>query len=100
VGGIVRVELGSLAEGWPLVEPPAGRFDLITANLGAAAFNHLAEDLLDALAPEGVLIAGGVIADLETWAREGLARAGGIVVDVARVEEWNALMVVRPALPA
>ena len=98
VGGIVRVELGSLAEGWPLVEPPAGRFDMITANLGAAAFDHLASEFLDALTPRGVLIAGGVINDLETWAREGLARAGGVVVDSLRAEEWRALVVARPGV--
>ncbi len=98
VGSIVRVELGSLAEGWPLVRPPAGRFDVITANLGAAAFDHLASEFLDALAPRGVLIAGGVINELETWAREGLARAGGVVVDSLRAEEWRALVVARPGV--
>ena len=99
VGDIVRAAQGSLGEAWPFSEPPAGRYDLVLANLSARIVRELARPLVEALRPDGVALVSGVIEEQGAACRAALAAAGGGVV-ASRAEEGWLLLATVPARAA
>ena len=49
-------------------------FDVVVANIIAGAIIEMAQPLVDALAPDGLLIASGIIGEREQQTREALER--------------------------
>ena len=92
---IVRVAKGSLGEAWPFAEPPSGRYDIVLANLNSRLVQSMATELIDALAPGGMLIASGVIEEQEPACRQAIEAGGGRVDDVSRRDGWVAFVVRR-----
>ncbi|MCH8994169.1 MAG: 50S ribosomal protein L11 methyltransferase [Chloroflexi bacterium] len=93
VQGLVRVGRGSLGEAWPFPEPPAGRYDLVLANLSSRIVQELARPLLAALRPDGVALVSGLIEEQEAACRGALTNAGGHVVDSRSEGDWRLLVV-------
>jgi len=67
-------------------------YDLIIANIIARVIAQLAPSLRAALAPDGRLIASGIIREREGEVVEALAAAGLIVVQRLAQDEWVALL--------
>lgn len=82
----IRVLHGSLGQ----VEP-AG-FDLVLANIIASVIIDLAQGLRGALAPEGVLVASGIVADREEAVMDSLVRAGLKVEETMAEGDWRAMV--------
>jgi ribosomal protein L11 methyltransferase len=97
VDGVVQVAEGSLGEAWPFAAPAVGRYDLVLANLSSRLVQELAALLVDALAPGGVALVSGLIAEHEPACRAPLERAGARVTESRSDGEWR-LLVVEPAL--
>ncbi|MBI4198319.1 MAG: 50S ribosomal protein L11 methyltransferase [Chloroflexi bacterium] len=87
VAGRVTAYSGSLPH--PMVK--AGSFDLALANITAHAIAMLAGPITQALAPEGLLIATGIIAERETEARDALQQVLSIV-ERRQDGEWVLLL--------
>jgi ribosomal protein L11 methyltransferase len=68
------------------------RFDLIVANIIARVLAALAVDMTSALAPGGVLIASGIIAEREAEVVEAFAAAGLTPVERRQESDWVALV--------
>ncbi len=96
--GRVEVEEGSLPsvgqdpfgrnrEGWP-----EGGFDIVVANITADVLAELSAQLSQAVAPGGVLIGSGVIADRFSLAVNALTGAGMRLVDAVSEEDWRAII--------
>jgi ribosomal protein L11 methyltransferase len=91
VSEIVHVTLGSIA---PWDEPiQAG---LIVANILAETIAQLAPSFARHLAPNGCLIASGILADKADLANDALRAAGLEIVETLREEDWLVL-VAKPA---
>jgi len=88
VGGIVSVAEGSA--------PPAGAFDIVAANILADVILGMAPALRDALTPNGLLIASGIIDSRAEDVRRGLEAAGLIVEETTVEGEWAAILARRP----
>ena len=92
----VRVLEGSLGTGWPAAwGNPAGRYDLVLANISSAVVLELLPSAAAALRPGGRLIASGFMAD-RAGEIAAAARAAGFTG--SRVEqdgEWCALVAER-----
>lgn len=97
--GRVEVEEGSLPsagqdpfgrdkEGWP-----EGGFDIVVANITADVLAELSVQLSRAVAPGGVLIGSGIIADRFSLAVDALTAAGMRLVDAVSEEDWRAVIV-------
>ena len=95
VGGTVQVGFGTLGKRWPFPEAPAGRFDLILANTSAATINLLGRELLDALTPRGILVAGGIIQSRAESVQQTLGQIDGRIVEILSDGEWRTLLVMR-----
>jgi ribosomal protein L11 methyltransferase len=68
------------------------RFDLIVANIIARVLAGLAVDMAGALAPGGMLIASGIIAEREAEVVEAFATAGLTPVERRQEGDWVALV--------
>ncbi len=87
--GRVDVIAGSLDD------VPSGNFDLIFANINAGTIIRLASELRARLRADGVMLAGGVIAEREPEVRTALEAAGLAVEEVQTEGEWRTLVVRR-----
>ena len=76
----------------PATPPPSGPFDLIVANIIATVLVALAEDLAAALAPDGLLISSGIIAEREDEVALAYAAAGLERVARRQESDWVALV--------
>ncbi|MFH0751946.1 MAG: 50S ribosomal protein L11 methyltransferase, partial [Chloroflexota bacterium] len=85
----LRAWRGSLPSG-------AGPFDLVAANLIAAALVELAADLTAELRPGGRLLASGIFVDREGDVRAAFAGAGLRVLRREAEGDWVALEAQRP----
>lgn len=85
LGGTISVEEGTL-------RPGLGPFDLILANLLARTLRELAGLLADALAPGGLLIGSGVLAEQRAEVERALEAAGLQLLASPRQEEWVVLL--------
>ncbi len=85
----VRVARGSLAQA-------IGRFDLIVVNILAQVIVEMTDrGLARRLAPEGVLIAAGLLAGQEEEVRAAFERAGLALIGRRVIEDWVALEAAR-----
>jgi ribosomal protein L11 methyltransferase len=104
LAGVVHVALGTVGgQGELMVKghsPPLHlgvdrrrpAFDLIVANLTAAIIARLARGLVAALGPEGRLITGGIIDELEDKARTALDAAGFALTQRLEASGWVTLV--------
>jgi ribosomal protein L11 methyltransferase len=76
------------------IEPP---FDLIVANILARVLAALADDLIEALIPGGILLSSGIIADRENEVLLAYAAAGLELIERRQEGDWVALAHRRPA---
>jgi ribosomal protein L11 methyltransferase len=76
---------------------PAGGFELIVANILARILATLAHDMAAALAPGGVLISSGIIAEREDEVALAYAAAGLERVERRQEGDWVALVHRRPS---
>jgi len=85
----VRVARGSLAQA-------VGRFDVVAVNILARVLVEMAEGgLARRLAPEGRLIAAGLLVGQENEVRDAFERAGLTVIGRRQMEDWVALEATR-----
>lgn len=71
----------------------AGRsFDVVVANLTAEVIVELAEDLVDCLAGNGLLILSGILTEFEVDVERALSTFGFSVIDRREAGEWCALV--------
>lgn len=91
----VRAKLGSLGEAWPFIEPPAGRYDLVLANLSARIVRELAGDLLRALNANGAALVSGIVAEQEESCVDALLGAGARALERRADGDWRLLVVRR-----
>lgn len=81
----VRVIEGSL-------EQIAGQFDLLLVNILAQVIIEMAgRGLAERLAPDGLLVAAGLLAEQEREVTEALARAGLEITGRRQIEDWVGL---------
>ena len=85
VGTIVR------ASDDPPGDLDAARFDLVVANIGAGVLRSMAVDLVALLAPDGVLVLSGVLAEQAADVVEALGAAGADVIATADEDGWVVL---------
>ncbi|MBI2846731.1 MAG: 50S ribosomal protein L11 methyltransferase [Chloroflexi bacterium] len=88
---IVVVKMGTLGSHKDIPE----RFDLILANITAKVISELAQPLVRALAPSGVLIAGGIIAERLEGVVQTLNESGAAVMEVLQDGDWRTLLAMR-----
>ncbi len=74
---------------------PAGKFDVVVANIIAATIIDLAPALVGALAADGRLVASGIIAAREPEVCAALVGAGARIVDVRAMGDWRCVEAVR-----
>ena len=82
----VRVLRGSIPR------PGLSDFDLVLANISAKVLTALAAPLAQILAPDGLLIASGVLEEQSESVAEALREAGLVVHDVQALEDWAVLL--------
>jgi ribosomal protein L11 methyltransferase len=82
----VAVRLGSIEEA------SDERYDLVVANIIARVIADLAPALVAALAPGGILIAGGIIEERLPLAEDALRAAGLAEIDQVRDGDWVTLV--------
>lgn len=70
----------------------AGPWDVVVANISAQALLDLSEDLWRVLAPGGVLVPSGILAERWPEVRAGL---GGTVVEVHDIDGWVTAVLTR-----
>jgi ribosomal protein L11 methyltransferase len=79
--------------------PPAGRFDLVVANILADVIKDMTPALFAALRPGGRLIASGIIDTRAADVADHLAKGGFVDLTTTREGEWAAIEVTRPFSP-
>jgi ribosomal protein L11 methyltransferase len=85
VAGRVQVLEGSLAQA-------EGTFDLVLVNILAKVIVEMAsQGLCERLAPDGVLVVAGLVADQEDEVSGALQRAGLVVVGRRQIDDWVSL---------
>ena len=89
VAGTVEVEPGSV----PDVLAPAGGFDVVVANISAKVLIDLAAPLLECLAPAGVAIGSGMMAERQQEVIDAFREAGAGIREVITAGDWVALVV-------
>ena len=82
----VRVLRGSIPR------PGVSGFDLVLANISAKVLTELAAPLAQTLAPDGRLIASGVLEEQSASVAEAFRGAGLQVHDVLTLEDWAVLV--------
>ena len=81
-----------LAQGsLPHPQAPAAAFDLALANISARGVRERAADLRNALRPDGVLIASGIIQEQHQETEQALRQAGFACIEVWPKEDWITL---------
>ena len=95
VSDSVRTMHGSLGKAWPFPQPPAGRYDLVLANLSARIVRELAGDLLAALNEDGTALVSGIVAEQEESCVDALLKAGARVLEQRTDGDWRLLIVRR-----
>ncbi len=91
----VRIDEGSLVDAWPFPQPPAGRYDLVLANLSSRLVRELAPPLIEALRPDGVALVSGMVEEQEAACRAALEAAGGHIADARADGAWRLFVVTR-----
>jgi ribosomal protein L11 methyltransferase len=94
VGGIVRIERGSVGDEGPF----QGEYDLVVANIIARILIELAPGLAKAARAGGTLILGGIIDVKETAVCDAFDEAGLTLVRREEREDWVSLVLRKPAL--
>lgn len=89
LGERIQVLHGSLER---LPADAMGGFDLVLANITASVLVDLARGLRDALAPGGLLVASGIIAEREEQLRLALEGAGVVLEETASEGDWRAMV--------
>ena len=89
---IVRAAEGSLGEAWPFGEPPAGRYDVVVANISARVIQELAVPIVASLRPGGVALVSGIIGERENACCRALTEAGGRVIERRAEGDWRLLV--------
>jgi len=69
-----------------------GQFDLVLANIIARVIGSLAPYLAQVLAPDGMLITGGIIEDRRHEAEQPLLAAGLKLIDQVMIDDWVTLI--------
>ncbi|HZQ38877.1 MAG TPA: 50S ribosomal protein L11 methyltransferase [Dehalococcoidia bacterium] len=92
----LRAAEGSLDERWPFGPSPERAFDLVLANIHAAAAIALAPNLFSALQPGGTLIASGIIAERLEAVLAALSLAGFNAAEVRTAGDWRTVIAPRP----
>ena len=82
----VRIMRGSIPQ------PGVSGFDLVLANISAKVLTALAAPLAQTLAPDGLLIASGVLEEQGASVAEAFRGAGLQVHDVRALEDWAVLL--------
>jgi ribosomal protein L11 methyltransferase len=72
--------------------PPPGAFGIVVANILADVILSMAPALRDALRPDGLLIASGIIDTRADDVRRGLTAAGLLVTETRAEGEWAAIL--------
>lgn len=72
----------------PVDELERGAFDVVVANIGAAALRSMAPELVVRLATDGVLVLSGVLDDQFAEVRAAFARVGCTVVGSTSEDGW------------
>ena len=86
----IKVVLGVLDE--EAAGRMAGQYDLVLANIIAQVIGSLAPQLAQVLAPNGLLIASGIIEARREDAEAPLLAAGLELVESLMIEDWLALV--------
>jgi len=94
-GVTLRVAQGSLGPAWPFESPPSPAYDVVVANIIARAIVDMAADLAGSLAPNGRLIASGIIAEREAEVVCALEAQDLRVESVRAMGEWRCIEAVR-----
>ena len=98
VAGRISAARGSLGADWPLAAPPDRAFDLVLANIHAAAVASLAPAIAAALrGPGATLIGSGIVAERLPLVLDALAAAGFATPEVRAAGDWRT--VIAPLLP-
>jgi ribosomal protein L11 methyltransferase len=86
----VNVVLGVLDE----VEAArlSGQYDLVLANIIARVIGSIASNLAQVLAPDGILITGGIIEDRRHEAEMPLLATGLKLIDQVMIDDWVTLV--------
>ncbi len=96
--------LGTVALGQRDITAPsidlAGRFTLVLANLTGALLTRIASALVAVLAPDGRILASGLLGPERDAVVEAFERAGGQPLDEAEEEGWGAVVVAWRSGPA
>lgn len=95
VSDSVHTMHGSLGRAWPFAQLPAGRYDLVLANLSARIVRELAGDLLAALNEDGIALVSGIVAEQEESCVDALLKAGARVLEQRTDGDWRLLIVRR-----
>lgn len=69
-----------------------GQFDLVLANIIARVIGSIAPQLARAMAPRGLLIAGGIIEERKHEAERPLLAAGLTLVEQQMIDDWVTLV--------
>ncbi len=88
------VAVGSL----PHEFAPEGGFDIAVANISANVVIKLADELVRSLAPDGLLVASGVLDERSDEVEAAILRAGGRITAKGLSADWVALEVRRGTL--
>ena len=75
-----------------LSDQAEGRYDIITANIVAAAILSLAPDLPSLMGPDTLFIASGIIDQKKDEVIAGLQKVGLQVVDVREKRGWECIL--------
>jgi ribosomal protein L11 methyltransferase len=86
----VNVVLGVLDE--VEVARLSGQYDLVLANIIARIIGSIASNLAQVLAPDGILIAGGIIEDRRHEAEMPLLATGLKLIDQVMIDDWVTLI--------
>jgi ribosomal protein L11 methyltransferase len=70
----------------------SGSYDIVVANIIAEELVKLSPELVDRLAPRGILVLSGILAEREPFVIEGFAKFPLALVDTSRREEWSCLI--------
>ena len=70
----------------------SGSYDIVVANIIAEELVNLAPDLVTRLAPRGILVLSGILAEREPFVINGFAKFPLSLVDISRREEWSCLI--------
>lgn len=90
----VDARAGSAGGAWPFAAPMAG-FDIVVANIVAAAIVPMAHELAGSLAPGGRLIVSGIIGDREGETIAAIECAGVAVAESRAMGDWRCIEALR-----